>query len=439
MRALPVRLALVACAVSAFAVAAGYEGSRTFQASEILKPAQLKGPHFAVDAAVPTEGYLHVFTLKTDFGDLDAEGRSMLLKREHETKALAQLDEVSKSEVFLKAAGTSVLNVGKGVASAVKDPGATAKGVGSGVKRFGSNLGRKASRTADKAVESAKKDDAPAEASSKSTTEKAAEAGTGVAYSVLGVNGGARKWAQKVGVDPYTSNPVLKKALQDLGKIDAAGGLAAKIVVPIPMVVSGTASVGNLVWGKDPEALLKINEASLQKAGASADTVKQLYLSKGFTLSQLTRFAQALGAVAVKGCGDYAAAAAEADTEREAMFFTESAEMLARLHQKAGVTAVLEDSRAMVAKTKAGTAIVLLPVDWIRWTEPFDKASADVAQRAKAELGATKLELHTTGRVSDTARKELTARGFVITDKLPYSFEIAQAAGASAAAAPPAK
>jgi hypothetical protein len=210
-------------------------------------------------------------------------------------------------------------------------------------------------------------------------------------------------------------------------------------VVPIPMVVSGTATVGNLVWGKDPEELLKINEASLQKAGASPAAIKQLYLSKGFSLSQYTRLAQALGGVAVKGCGDYVATAAQAETEREAMFFTESAEMLARLHKKAGVTAVLEDSRALVAKTKAGAAVVLLPVDWIRWTEAFDKASAEVAQRAKAELGATTIELSTTGRLSALARKELTARGFAVTDRLPYSFEIAQAAAAKSTAAPPKK
>jgi hypothetical protein len=437
MGTLSVRTALLTCAGCILATAADYEGPRTFQASEILTTAQLKGAQYSVAAAVPTEGYFHVFSLKTDFGDMDAEGRSMLLKREHETKALAQLAEVSKSEVFLKAAGTSVVNVGKGVASAVKDPEATAKGVGSGIKRFGTNLGRKAKRTGDKAADAVAGDDKPAEGASKSTTEKAADAGTGVAYSMLGVNGGARKWAQKVGVDPYTTNPVLKKALTDLGKVDAAGGLAAKIVVPIPMVVSGTATVGNLVWGKDPEELLKINEASLQKAGATADTIKQLYLSKGFSLSQHTRFAQALGAVAAKGCGDYASTAAEADTEREAMFFTESAEMLERLHKKAGVTAVLEDSRALVAKTKAGAAVVLLPVDWIRWTEAFDKASAEVAQRARTELGATKLELQTTGRLSATAKKELTARGFAVTDKLPYSLEIAQAAAKPAA--PPQK
>jgi hypothetical protein len=419
---------VAACAaLAALAAAADYEGPRTFKASEVLKPAQVKGAHFSVAPDVPTEGYFHLFRLTTDYGSMEAEGRSMLLKREHETGALAQLEEVSKTGVFVKAAGNSVLNVGKGVSSAVSDPEATAKGLGAGVKRFGTNLGRKAKRTADQAVDSTKGGDDKAQGSAKSTPEKAADAGTGMAYSVLGVNSGARRWAQKLGVDPYTTNPVLKKALTDIGKIDAAGGIAAKVAVPIPMVVSGTATVGNLVWGKDPEELLKLNEAKLRQIGVKDDVIKQLYLSKGFTLSLQTRFAQALSAVNVKGCADYAAAAAESATEREAMFFTESAEMLDRLNRKAGVSAVLEDSRAMVAKTKDGRAVVLLPVDWVRWTEPFDKASAEVARRAKAELGAARLELQTTARLSAAAEKELTARGFSVTENLPYSFELAQA------------
>lgn len=439
MNATPARLAVLACAASVAFAAAGYEGPRTFQASEILKPEQMKGAHFQVAAEVPTEGYLHLFRLKTDFGDLEAEGRSMLLKREHETRALAKLDEVSKTGVFLQAAGTSVVNVGKGVASAAKDPEATAKGVGSGVKRFGTNLGRKAKRTADKGVDAVSGDDKPQEDASKSTGDKAAETGAGIANSVLGVNAGARRWAQKVGVDPYTTNPMLKKALSDIGKVDAAGGLAAKIVVPVPMVVSSTAKVGNLVWGKDPEELMKLNEAKLKALGVGPDTIKQLYLSKGFTLSLQTRMVEALASVGVKGCADYVSAAAEADTEREAMFFVESVEMLDRLHRKVGITAVLEDSRALVAKAKDGRGLVLLPVDWIRWTEPFDKASAEVARRAKAELGATKLELQTTGRVSALARKELEARGYALVEKLPYTLEVAQAGAAAPAPATPPK
>jgi hypothetical protein len=425
MKAVPARLTAAWVLVPALVLAAAaYEGPRTFQASQLLKPAQVKGPHYTVAPAVKTEGYLHVFDITTDYGPLEAEGKAMLLMRLHEVGAIAELDKVSKSEVFLKAAGTSVVNVGKGVAAAVKDPGATAKGVGGGVKRFGTNLGRKAKRTGDKAVDEVKGDDEPSQGAQKSTGEKAADAGEGVANSVLGVNGAARQWAAKVGADPYTTNPILKKALVDLGRADAAGGIAAKIVVPIPMVVSGTATVGNLVWSKDPEELLKLNEQNLKAIGASGDTVKQLYLAKGFTLTLYTRLVNALHEVNVPGCADYAATAAEADTEREAMFFVEGADMLARLHKTTPVAAVLTDSRALVAKTKDGRGIALIPVDWVRWTEAYDKSLTEVEKRAKAELGVSKLEMRLTGTMSDVAKKEMAARGWSVVENQPSSFEV---------------
>ena len=173
MNAMPARpvLTLVALASAALAVAAAYEAPRTFKASEVLKPAQVKGPHFSVAPTVKTEGYLHVFDITTDYGPLEAEGESMLIKLVHEVGCLAELDKVSKSEVFVKAAGTSVLNVGKGVASVVKDPKATAEGMGEGVKRFGTNLGRKAKRTTDKAVDSATSDK-PKEGEEKSSATR---------------------------------------------------------------------------------------------------------------------------------------------------------------------------------------------------------------------------------------------------------------------------
>ena len=433
MRAAPFRLtSALALAAAAIAAAVAYEAPRSFKASELLKPSQVKGPHYSVAPTVKTEGYLHVFDITSDYGPLEAEGKAMLLTRLHEVGALAELDEVSKSEVFLKAAGTSVLNVGKGFASAVKDPAATAKGVGGGIKRFGTNLGRKAKRTTDQAVDSVEGDDKTEGGAQKSTTDKAAEAGTGMAYSVLGVNGAARKWAQKVGVDPYTTNPILKKALSDLGQIDAAGGIAAKVVVPIPMVVSGTASVGDLVWAKDPEELLKINEEKFKELGVGSDVIKQLYLSKGFSLSLHTRFATNLSAVHVPGCADYVATAAESDTEREALFFVESAEMLERFHKTAPVAALLPDSRALVAKTKDGRAVVMVPVDWVRWTEAYEKALGEVEKRAKAELGATKLELRMTGTMSAVAKKEMATRGWTVVENVPSTFEVAQSRATAA-------
>jgi hypothetical protein len=307
----------------------------------------------------------------------------------------------------------------------VTDPGATAKGVGAGVKRFGTNLGRKTKRAADEAT--AKDDEGE-----KAEDEKASNAAAGIAGSVLGVSAGSRRWAQKVGADPYTTNAVLKKALGDIGKVDAAGGIAAKVVVPIPMVVSATARVGNLVWGKDPEELLKYNEQRLKELGATDAVIKQLYLSKGFTLTLHTRLVSGLYAVKAKGAGAYAETAAEAKIVREAVFFAESAEMLERFHAKTPVVELLPDSRALVAKTKDGRAVALLPIDWIRWSPELEKAATEVQARAKSELGASKLEVHLSGTATPTAKKELAARSISVVENVPLTAEAAPPAAPAA-------
>ena len=76
MRAVPSRLTTaLAFAAAALAGAAAYEAPRSFKASELLKPSQVKGPHHSVAPTVKTEGYLHVFDITTDYGPLEAEAR----------------------------------------------------------------------------------------------------------------------------------------------------------------------------------------------------------------------------------------------------------------------------------------------------------------------------------------------------------------------------
>jgi len=287
------------------------------------------------------------------------------------------------------------------------------------LKRVGTNLGRKAKRAGDQAVDEVASDDKDGAPAPGGTADKAASAAGGVANSALGVSGAARKWAQKIGADPYTTNAPLKKTLIEIGKIDRAGGIVTKVVVPVPPVVSATANVGGLVWAKDPEALLKENEARFTALGVTGGVIKQLYLSKGFTLTLHTRLSTALAAVKAKGAADYVAAAAEAETEREALFFTESAEMLQRFHAASPVAGLLPDSRALIAKTADGRAVALVPVDWVQWTEPFAKAVTEAGARAKKELGAGALELRLTGKASDLAKKEAAALGWKVVEGAP--------------------
>ena len=428
------RRTLLLAAVASVALAQGYEAAPTFKASEVLPPSLLKGPHFQVKESVPTTGYFHDFEVTSDYGDVSAEGHALLRMRVHEIDALARLDEVSKTEVFMKAAGTSVLNVGKGVASVVTNPEATAKGIGGGIKRFGTNLGRKAKRGAEDATEAAKGDDKKdASQTEKSTGDKAADAGTGAAKSVLGVNKAYRAWAQKLRVDPYTSNPVLQKALTDIAEIDAAGGIAAKVVVPVPTVVGTTASVGGLVWGKDPEALRKMNEASVKALGTPEKEANAFFRNKAFTLGYQTRFITALSTVKAKGCGSYVDTAEEAQNERQVVFFTESAELLQRFHAKTPVSAILPDSRAIVAKTADGRAVMLLAVDYIRWSDVFEKSLKEILERSKRELGASKFELQMTGFASPGAKQQLKALGVTLVEKVPGTFPDPKPAGAGKA------
>lgn len=305
----------------------------------------------------------------------------------------------------MKAAGESLVNVGKGAANAVTDPGGTAKGIGGGIKRMGVNLGRVSQRTVESAT--AEKD-----AEAEEAAAGGGNAATSAAKSVLGVNSSMRKWAQKVGVDPYTTNAVLQKALEDIAKVDVSGGIATKVVVPIPMVVNTTASVGDLVWGKDPEELRKLNEQRARELGVADGAAKSLFTNGAFTLTLQTRLLAALHAVKAKGCADYVLSAADAKNERQALFSVESAEMLQKLHAQSPVAAVLTDSRALVAKTAQGDAVALLPLDWVRATSSASATLTEIAARAKGELGATRLRLQVTGTVTDLAAKEFAAAGW---------------------------
>jgi hypothetical protein len=400
---LAVLIAVSLCAAGA--AAADWEKPPTFKPGDVLTPELKKGEHHEVKGKVPVESYYYVFELHTDFGELEPVGLDLLRKRVRETAALAALNEVSKTGVFLEAAGRSLEDMGKGLVYVAKDPEGTAKGIGEGIKRFGVNLGRKSKRVYE---------DATSDDENKKETSSGEKAES-VANAALGVNKAARIWAKKLQVDPYSRNPILQEALLAVAKIDAAGGIATKVVVPVPTVVSATSTAGDLVWGQDPEAVRKANEAGLKALGVSDEIAGELLRNKAFTLTDHTRFVTALTAVKAEGLADYCDTARWAKTHREALFFVESAEMLRRQHKEAPVKKVLTDSNALVALS-GGRGVALLPLDHVAWTERVSEVSAEVAERAKTELGAKGLQMQVSGKVSSNARTGLQGLGWAVQE-----------------------
>jgi hypothetical protein len=382
------------------------EAPPNFIASDLLTMEWLQGPHHKVDEAVRTDEYFHEFTISSPLGRFEADGLSQVPVRVHEINALASLHDVSKTEVFLAAAGRSVVNLGKSAAAALTDPEATARGLGTGFKRFGVNLGRRTQR----AVESVRHKDEAGEGEKADEDSVAADAAT----SFLGVNAAVRRWAQKVGVDPYTRNTALLETLESIAKVDAAGSIATKVVLPIPPVVGMTANVGKLVWGQDPEALRKTNEQRLGDLGVGQDVATALFRNKAHTLTTQTRLVAALHAVRAKHSDDYVRTAADATAEREALFFVESAELLQTWHGREPVTRLLTDSRALVAASANGHATALLPLDWLGSTAASTGALRDIGARATKELGARRLTMVLTGRASPRMAREISALGWTI-------------------------
>jgi glutamate racemase len=180
--------------------------------------------------------------------------------------------------------------------------------------------------------------------------------------------------------------------------------------------------VGDLVWGKDPEELLKLNEQKVAALGTEKKAAAEFFKNKAYTPSNQTRLIGALHAVKVTGCGAYVDTAEEAESEREVVFFTESAELLQRFHAKHPVVAILPDSKAVVAKTKDGRAVILLALDYVRWSEAFEKNLKEIQGRAQAEMGASRLELQMTGHASDRAKQAMKALGIPVVEHVPDTF-----------------
>ena len=78
-----------------------FEELPELQASEILKPEFLKGPHYAVRDQVPTGSGMNQFTIDSDFGVFEADGNEMLLQRLKEIDAIARLQDLGVRYVLV--------------------------------------------------------------------------------------------------------------------------------------------------------------------------------------------------------------------------------------------------------------------------------------------------------------------------------------------------
>jgi hypothetical protein len=210
----------------------------------------LKGPHYAVRDPVPTASGMNQFTIDSDFGVFEADGNEMLLQRLKEIDAIARLREVSRTDEFKKslvAAAKSPLNSAKSIA---RDPAQAISNVPKGIMKF---LGR-----------------------AKQTVQNVGKGGNddlgdgSRMKGAIGYSDKKRKIALQMGIDPYSTNTVLQKDLDDVAWALWAGGFAfSAATFPISGPIGAALTVTNLnstveelLREKSPEELEQINRST---------------------------------------------------------------------------------------------------------------------------------------------------------------------------------
>jgi hypothetical protein len=387
---------------------AAFEELPELKASEILKPELLKGPHYVLRDPVPTGSGMNQFTIDSDFGLFEADGNEMLLQRLKEIDAIARLGEVSRTDEFKKslvAAAKSPLNSAKAIA---KDPAQAISNVPKGVMKF---LGR--AKETVKNVGKGRNDDA----------------GDGNRMKdAIGYSDKKRKIALEMGIDPYTTNTVLQKQLDDLAWASWAGGFSFSVAtLPISgaagaalTVTNVNSTVEDLLQEKSPSELEQINRSTFRAMGAGASDTERILHGGAFTPTQCTTFAVNLKAL--KGVANRGAfvkvAAQKSTTEADALFCVHTAALMNQIHEKTPLARIVMLRDFPICVAKDGTIIVALQWDYAAWTSGAAGFTDEVQKLGEKSGQGAHVFIGLSGEVSPRLRQELEARGFTVEDRL---------------------
>src|SRR5438067_9571246 len=303
---------------------AAFEELPELKASEILKPELLKGPHYVVRDPVATASGMNQFSIDSGFGGFEADGNEMLLQRLKEIDAIARLRDVSRTDEFknsLVAAAKSPLNSARNIA---RDPAQAISNVPKGIMKF---LGR-----------------------AKETVENVGKGGNDDAgegnrmKDVIGYSDKKRKIALQMGIDPYSTDTVLQKQLDDVAWASWAGGFTFSVATfPISGSIGAALTVVNLnstieepLRAKLPAELEQINRAYFQPMSGRAGDTERILQGGAFTPTQSTTFAVNLKALkGVTNRGAFVKVAAQkSTTEADALFCVDTAALMNQIHEK---------------------------------------------------------------------------------------------------------
>ncbi len=385
-----------------------FEELPVLNASEILRPEFLAGPHHKVREPVPTYFGANQFTIDSDFGVFEAHGNEMLIRRIKEINAIAQLKDVSRTDEYEKALIAAAKSPVAAAKNIVNDPVNTISNLPKGIMKF-------MSRAGDSVKNIGKK------------TESNAAEGSKM-QQLIGFSDTKRKVAIKLGVDPYSTNTVLQHELDGIAWASFAGGATFSLAtLPIGggagaalTVTDVSSSFDEMLREKSPADLKIINRKTLLGFGAGAKETERFLDNSAFSPSEQTAFVlnlRSLNGVANRA-GFVRTAGETSSDESDAIFCVQTAALMGKIHKDKPLARLAMIGDFPICVAKDGTIVVAFQWDYAAWTAGAAAFTDDV-QKVAAQSGKNRnVFVALSGQVSPRLRQELETRGFTVQDRL---------------------
>jgi hypothetical protein len=428
-----VSLALILAAVCVPSQATDTEEQQEFdsplilKASEVLSAETRNGEHHEVREEIVNDGFMNTYVIDSPFGTFEAYGSSMLRTRINEIGALAELDGLSKTKVFMEAAAQSAVRAVTAPVSAaatiVTNPIGTVTGLPGGLARMFNRQKRKVegavATTASAAKSATGADDSGEEAS---IAEQAGEGAVDLGKSLMGTTRAERRWAKKLGTDPYTSNETLRKGIADVAVVDSSGYFLAELAVPIGGIVDLVVDVNEAIWERDAYELRQMNLVKLQDMGVAEEEATAFLDNVAISPTIQTLIINGLGLLETTAGRDaFLRQATLAEDEAESRFYLQSLAMIAWLNQEGeNVAAITVHGPVSIAVDTGGNRVAMLPVDPLTWN-PTTVEAVGLWPAQDPDVPSDG-RVYISGDISALARSHLEQAGWSARSKIARDF-----------------
>jgi len=381
-----------------------FETLEPARTQDLLSPDLLKSDHHEVGGEAIPDGWWYRYPLNSPFGTFEAWGEDMLRIRVHEIQALAKMDrELSPPAVFGYGVLDTVISPFKFLWGLLTEPKETLTGVPKGVKRVGSRIGEM-------------------------VTGERGNLEEGEGQELVGYAGVKRTVAAAVGVNVYSTNPVLQEQLDTLAAAGYSGGVGSRIALipvsgPVGLALTTTSfsrAMNEMLLEYAPEDLRRINRDILEDIGIRKEVRENFLTHAWYSPRHETILVHALDEM--KGVNDRSLVlqlAMKAESEEEALFFQRLVEMFAGYHQTVVPLGefLLIDDHVLAGYTTDQALVVALPLSHVVWTEALADAADAVVTWTSPLYPIRRVEFWAAGQLTQRANRELEQRGVMIFER----------------------